>query len=225
MANFNLVKKKAMIEFRPILRQTWDNVPCANQKGIEHLPSKCKIPYSKIWLLEKSGDILLFNTSSYKVSTSVGIMANNMHRVNCVSEKGTGPNPMREDMLLAEWRTAIQTNNRPVLKDAINEKVRVVGTITLHFRMEVSKVRVVFGAVSNFGVAVILRALSMERLVRGIFPPEHKIVHYNSKLVLILSITDTTEKLNNKKKRKVNGVAIIEADVPRFVRVARQSKI
>lgn len=54
------------------------------KKGAERIPPKYKTPYNDICLFEGPGDILLFNKRCYKVSISVGLVANKIYPVNSV---------------------------------------------------------------------------------------------------------------------------------------------
>lgn len=66
---------------------------------------------------------------------TVGLIAREVHPVNCVFNAGTGPNLLPGDFFDAELLTIIQTNNRPALKNASSQKVSIVAANTLHVRM------------------------------------------------------------------------------------------
>lgn len=57
-------------------------------------------------------------------------MAKKMHPVNCLFEKGEESNLFEEDFLEAQQTRAVQVNTRAELKNEINQKVSVFGTIT-----------------------------------------------------------------------------------------------
>lgn len=82
----------------------------------------------------------------------------------------------------------------------INEKVSVVGTITLHVRIGDSRVKVVYGAVRNLSIPVLLAIPFIDGFVKCIFPPEQKIVIYSSKGVPNPYNNDLPEEPKDKNK-------------------------
>lgn len=79
-----------------------------------------------------------------------------MHPINSFFDTGAGKNLIREDILQTEWLRAIQSKTQQALQNATNQKVSVVGTIMLHFRMTNCRVGVIFGLVRNLAVPVLL---------------------------------------------------------------------
>lgn len=148
-------------------------------------------------------------------------MANNMHLVNCAFDQGAGPQVVREDFLNAESPKAIQANNRPALRNAIKQKTSVVGTITLHIRMEEIRVRVVVGDVRNLAVPTLSEFSCIDRFVNSIFPSERTIFSYNSRAVPILELEDMPEVYRDKSE----DVTFIKEDSPLQVRLSKQSEI
>lgn len=89
---------------------------------------------------------------NYMVFISIRLMTSRMHHVKCVFDKCVGTNLIRKYFLKAESLRALHANNRPALKNETNEKARVVETITLHFRIIDSKVRVAISVVHSLEV-------------------------------------------------------------------------
>lgn len=113
-----------------------DVIPSVDKGGVGRNPTHRKIRYSKIFLFEKSGNILLFRNRTYKVSISVGLMANKMHPVNTVFGTDGGPHLIRENVFKTELLNAIQAENRPALKTATSQKINAVETIMLQSKWE-----------------------------------------------------------------------------------------
>lgn len=135
---------------------TCDDVILPEDKDVERIQQNSKAPYSETCLFKEVGEFLLFDKKKYNVALSVGLMANKMHTVNYVFEKGAGPSPLRKDIREAERTRAIQVNNRAALKNTINEKVRAVRTIMLYFSFGDSKVRLVSSGVCNLALPILL---------------------------------------------------------------------
>lgn len=106
------------------------------------------------------------------VSISVGRMTNKVHTVNSVFDTNLRRIPKDR---MAQRYTGKQATS---FKNAINQKVSAVGTITLQVRMGDSRVGVVFVVVHNLAIPVLLGTSFIDRFVRGIFSPERKIVAY-----------------------------------------------
>lgn len=92
------------------------------------------------------------------------------------------------------------------MKDATNQKVTVVGRIALHVKMGDCRVKVVFGDVRHLVVPVLVGTSFMDRLVKGIFSLERKMVSFSSEPVPILAIKNLPEE--PKKKDMARGVLI-----------------
>lgn len=76
-----------------------DDFPFEEQEGVEDIPPKFQIRYSEICSFQEIGEIILFRKTKYKISISVGLMANKMHTVNCFFDKGAEPNLSGKDFL------------------------------------------------------------------------------------------------------------------------------
>lgn len=85
--------------------------------------------------------------------------------------------------------------------------------------------RFFFDNVCNLAVPVVLRTLCVNRFVRGIFPPERKMVADSSKPAPILAVNDVPGELEDKGNDRAQDGSTIEKDAVRLVRVARQRKI
>lgn len=62
-------------------------------------------------------------------------MGHTMHPVRSVLDRGTGPNIFQEEALGAEWPIVIQTDSSPSSKNVTNQKVTIIGTITLRVKI------------------------------------------------------------------------------------------
>lgn len=62
--------------------------------------------------------MVLLNKRIYKISASVGFMANRMNRVDCLFDRGAGPKRIRKGFIEARKLRSIQLNNRQVLSNA-----------------------------------------------------------------------------------------------------------
>lgn len=116
------------------------------------------------------------------MSIFIVLLANKIHHVNSVFDTNAGPNVIRKRRFQGR-KAKICTGEQPT------GKVSAVGTVTLHARMGVSRVRVVFGLVCNLAVSALLGNSFIDRFLMG-FPPERKIVLYNYNPVLILAINN-----------------------------------
>lgn len=100
----------------PQFMQENDVILCKDEESVDRIERNCKNPFSVISLFDETPAMLQFNKRSYKASVSVGLMANMVHPVISVFDKGAGSNLIREKFFEAEWFKAIQANNRPSLK-------------------------------------------------------------------------------------------------------------
>lgn len=198
-----------------------EDITSDEQEGDDQNPPRYKAPYSQIFLFEETRHNLLFNKMKYKVSISVSLMDNKMHPVNSTFDTAAGPKLVREGLLEAEWLKAVQANNRPPLRNVINQKISVVETIHLLVRMGDSRVRVRLGVVRNLAVPVLLETSFIDMFVKGIFSPERRVVPYNSKEVLVLVINDLPQEHNNNYNNAQDMMNSKEEHAPCLVRVAR----
>lgn len=157
MTKFRMRKKNVTTKFRHQTLQMMTKFHSRNKKALNILMPKCKSPYDKDYLCEKTGDILLFTKRNYNNSKSVGLMADKMNPINRVSHTDVGLTLSREHFLEAEWFRAIQANNRPALKFVTNQKVSVFETFKLHVKMGYFRIRAVFVVVGNLTVSALLR--------------------------------------------------------------------
>lgn len=81
-----------------------------DEEDVELIPPNCTVPYGEICLFEETGEVVLFSKRTYKVSISAGLMANQIHHVNCALKIGTGPSFIREDFVIAELLKTVQVN-------------------------------------------------------------------------------------------------------------------
>lgn len=63
----------------------------------------------------------------------------------------------------------------------------------LHVRVEVARVRVVYGIVKNLAVSIFFGVSFIYKSVNRFFPFKRRIVLYNSQLVPILMVPDASE--------------------------------
>lgn len=175
-----------------------DDISSEEQEGVEHIPLEYQISYVEVCLFEETGDILLFNMRSYKVSISIGFMANKMHSVNHVLDTGARPSPILEVFLRAKWLKSIQANSRFSLRTVISQKISVVETISIFVTASEPRVREVFGVVRDIAIPVLQRISFTDRFLKGIFRPEQNIVPCNFKPVPILAINNVLEEHKDK---------------------------
>lgn len=53
-------------------------------------------------------------------------MRDKMYLVNSMFGAGTGPNLIREEVLVADWLKCLQENNQPVVRNEINQNVSIL---------------------------------------------------------------------------------------------------
>lgn len=86
------------------------------------------------------------------------------------------------------------------MKNTIDQRVSLVGTIWLHVKLGNSRARVVFISVRNLALPVLVETSYIDRFFKGSFPPERKSVPYNAKPVSNIAIKDMPEEHNSKAK-------------------------
>lgn len=111
-------------------------IPSEEQKIAETSPPTYQTLYSEVHLSENTEDTLLFNKSNYKISISVGPMANKMPPVNSFSDTRAKQTIIREDFIEAKSLEAIQASYQLALSNASTQKVSIVETISLHVKMD-----------------------------------------------------------------------------------------
>lgn len=158
-----------------------DDKPSKKREGVERIMEKYQISYGEICLFEETGDIFLFNKKNCKVTISVCLMADRLHPVDGVFDKGSRQDFIREDILVVKRLQSMQVSNRFSLRNTTSHNLSFVGTIMLHVRMDDSRVSVAFSAVHNFTVPVLVSSSLIDRLVKGFLPPERKIASCISK--------------------------------------------
>lgn len=99
----------------------------------------------------------------------------------------------------------------------------MVGTVLLLGRLRVVCIRVIIGAVSNLAVRLLLGTLFINRVVKQIFPPEHKIMTYSfAPIPKIATINKAEGKQRQDKKEggAVKTVTVVE-DVYKALKLIR----
>lgn len=194
--------------------------------------NKKKIPeaYSESYLFETSAKIYLFNKRNYKRPISVGVLSHKMRPVLCISETVTRSNLIREDFLETDWLQTIRAMNGQSLRSTASQNVSSIRTVLSHVRLGEAGIRVVFGTVRNLKAPIFLETSFTDRFVKIKFPPEHKIVLYNSAPVAIITaVIKTYDRKNHgeQEDRIIKNVTVAEeAHNPRASKgVARQATI
>lgn len=125
---------------------------------------------------------------------------------------------IREDFYETYWLQGIRAVTASSLRSAATQKVGIVRTLFIHVRVGDARIRVVFGVARSLGVPILLRISFIDRFVKGILPPEQKVVLYNSALVLIIvMVTKTEDKqilVKNKSKIVKNATVAEEVHNP-----------
>lgn len=102
--NETLNTEQARIEFHQKIIADDDNIPSNDDEGDDQIPAleildddvilsegqrdferiqlDCIIPYSEIYLVKETGEILLLYYRNYEISIPVGLLAKNVHTVN-----------------------------------------------------------------------------------------------------------------------------------------------
>lgn len=129
-------------------------------------------------------------------------MANEMHPVSGIFDKGSGLKLIWEDFLEVNWLRTIQASNRPGLQNTTKQSVSVVVKVALQVRIADYRITIVSGVVCNLAVPVLLGTSLLDSFVMGLFSPERKLVLCNFKRVVILVITDMPEDPQDRDKDK-----------------------
>lgn len=109
-----------------------------------------------------------------------------MRPLNCVLHISAEPKFTQEDVLNKKWLEAFKSENRSQMISATDYKLVIVDTATLYVRKGYLQIRVLFGAVRQLVVTVLLRTYFTEKFVRWILSDERKVVLHNSATILIL---------------------------------------
>lgn len=159
------------------------------------------------------------------MSNSVSFIASNMHPVSFVFSIGAEPNLTRHHLVEEDWLRSIESSSQPLLRNATIQKISVIGTTTLHVRMQDPKFRVVFGVVRFSVVQVLLHTSFIDRFLNDILICERKIIWYKSRLVLIVAINDLPGADKNEKDSAPDVRMRKQNRAPRLVHVSGKTKI
>lgn len=107
--------------------------------------------------------------------------------MQCILDTSKGPNLIREDYLETDWLQNLPAVSAPSAQSATNEKVSIFRTVLFHVRMADAGIPVVFGVVGSRAVLILLGTSFIDRYVKGIFLPEHKILLHNSATVAVVT--------------------------------------
>lgn len=116
------------------------------------------------------------------------------------------------------------------LRIAINQKVIIVRTVLLHVVIGDDGVRVLFGAVRNLVMSATLAECFIDKFVKGMFQPEHKIAPYNSAPVPIIATVVRMENEQHQELQEDDNFEEFTAaeylyEVPQLIRLERQTKV
>lgn len=157
----------------------------------------------------------------YNVAISFGVTTSRMRRINCVLDTSTRPSPLRENLVYLDWLPLIRLCDSPRLKIATNQRVEVIGRISLHVQIEEGHIRVTFGIFRNLAVPVLLGTSFINNFAKGIFPGEKKMIPFNSPTVLILTMLEReTDQTEEQQEDTVTNIISDQYFTQELVRVA-----
>lgn len=104
-------------------------------------------------------------------------------------------------MINIKWWEAVKSENSSQLRSARYHKLVIVGTINLHVRIAVVRVRVVSGVLCYLAVFILFETSFVNEFIGAIFTDEREVVPHNSALVSILNLDEAlSEDIENRKQ-------------------------
>lgn len=103
-------------------------------------------PYKAFLALPENGKDLLFRNRYYQLSVLIGKDLSAMHPVLCVLDNDAGPSPIRAYVLDPIYLDSIRQRDMLDNRYAFHTRLKVTGTIALHFSTCKSGSSVSFGA-------------------------------------------------------------------------------
>lgn len=137
-------------------------------------------------------------------------MSKHMYAVNSFFIIGARSSLIREDLLEAGLLMSIQANSGNRFEERDQAEGQRCRSKNGKVRIGDSRVRIVLGYVRSLAETVPLGTSTVGRFVRDIFPPDWKIVPYNSKVVPILAIKVFLEAHKNKEDKAQDVMTLKE---------------
>lgn len=127
---------------------------------------------------------------NYKVSATVGLSPEMMITTPVLIDTGATMNLVAAKFLPPEWREKVRPYNGRDVESANKTSLTISGLIPLCVRVGDLKVKVWFAVAQDLCTRVLLGTPFIDRFIKGIFPPERKLVPRDSPPVHILAIDE-----------------------------------
>lgn len=155
-------------------------------------PKRLGEPYQNTLKFLETGQLLLFKGRNYKIFVSIWLEFSRTHPVSCVFDIGAGPDLINAVVLGQRWLKNLHQCDTLEIRGALNTRLAVTGTITLHLQLSKTRTRVSFSVVDRFAVPVLFPATFIGKSVKSIPPAKTKIVPYHCLPVPILMVHDAS---------------------------------
>jgi hypothetical protein len=127
---------------------------------------------------------------NYKLSATIGLTPEVMITTPVLVDTGATMNLIAAKFLPPEWRSKIRPYNGREVESANKTTLTILGLLPLYVRMGDLKVKVWFAVTQDLCARVLLGTPFIDRFIKGMFPPERKIVPQDSPPVQILAIDE-----------------------------------
>lgn len=117
-----------------------------------------------------------------------------MHSITAVIDNGAGPNLILQTNMPSTSTDRIRLVKGPVLTVVSRSNVIVDRVILLHIRIGDVRVKFWFGLVTILSIPLLLGTCFIDRLVKGIFPQEVKVIPFHSHPFAIVDILEKSAK-------------------------------
>ena len=157
------------------------------------------------YLPDEDEPVMVMKYVNYKVSMTIGVIPSHMVSLTTVLDTGAGPNLVSTLVLPEKWKRYLQVeSNLPPIRDASNNRIRTVGTISLHVRIGELRCRVRFIVVTNLAVDCILGTSFIDQYVEAIRPRKRAIQFVDNSRTPIVGKTLSTRKTENNSPKSEN---------------------
>lgn len=129
----------------------------------------------------------------------IGLDLSRRCRIQSLLDTGDSPSLLKGEVLELNWLTCIHQRSMPNIRNALDIKLRVSKTITLHLHMTESRTRINYGVVKELVVRVLLRTTYIHRLINLINQAGIKTVSHHSPSVPIVMVYEAPGEAKNKK--------------------------
>lgn len=117
---------------------------------------------------------------------SIGFKSNNMHLVTYLLDTGAKPNLTLKDILRTEWLSKISEEVQPLLLSVSKDRLKAKDNIILHIRVGNLLTTVLFTAVENLPINVLVGTEYIDKHILAILPDKQKVTVQKSTPVAIV---------------------------------------